>query len=465
MTLLTLRSLVFGGLPDFLAGQGDYLAEYATGQDDVGGDIPTDSDGEFLWFYDRQVMPVYSISAQGSTNDYYGFGFDTNYVDIRGIDGSGRASWRVRVRDNPSRQLWLLDQIFVRDIPYSDDQTHYEGIHIRGWYLHFSYRVDAGTTWNWHVIGGHDVEGTSRRRWVRGTAQDAWYEMSGSVGVGMLSGISSSTTGPEIDAMWLQSQRVVTPPSGIPVVTEYGGVYRTDTDRPSFVLAEEGPNYSDMTVELRLRVEVPGIRLAELERPVQGQLQAIPTRPVFTGTPTVGTPLQDGDNKWNGKRETGRANRFAVIHTSEGGLTGVTGDRDRLIAYLRTVEGRYAGYHYVVDAGGVTRYLDPSTHRAYHSYGGNDGVGICIATDAAKFGDLSPAGQTAIINNIIATLGAHSIPRTRIDVSTGTPVAATTTTPGYILLPSTASGVTGHGDIQDDRTDPGPGFPWDDLLL
>ena len=451
-------------LPAFFGGQGDYLAGYATDQDDVGDDPPTDPNGDFFFFYDRQVIPLHTQST--ATSGLYGISFGDDHVDMNGIDGSGNALYQARFRKRVWGPRWVMDKLDLRDIPYADwdDADH---PHIQGWYLLLQQRVDAGTTHQWYALGGPMFDSAVRgRRWSRlptnwwkgNPTPDGSWEWDGRV----ISPLANET--PELQAIWVRAQTITTPPGTAgPTLTEHGVVWENSTFRPSFVIA--GEPTGTFTVELRLAVSVPGFLTANLT--VQGSsniLQPVPTRVHYTGTPVNAVPATNTNNKWNGRRETGRTNRFAVIHTTEGGLAAQTGDRDRVVNYLRQVDGRYSGYHYIVDAGGYTRYLDPASYRAYHAYGGNAGVGIAVASDAAFLNQLTDAGRQAIVSNIQTILGLHSIPRTRIDVSTGTQVAATADTPAYILLPATTSGVTAHGDIQSDRTDPGPHFPWNDLL-
>ena len=61
--------------------------------------------------------------------------------------------------------------------------------------------------------------------------------------------------------------------------------------------------------------------------------------------------------------------------------------RDRsTINYFKRMNGRFAGYHTIVDPGRIYHLANPAEWRMFHSRnGGNDGIGLSMATHAKHF--------------------------------------------------------------------------------
>ena len=111
----------------------------------------------------------------------------------------------------------------------------------------------------------------------------------------------------------------------------------------------------------------------------------------------------------------------------------------------------YSGYHHVIDEHETVTYADPLTERAYGAAtpGWNRvSAHIAVACRATDWATM-PASRRARIISRIRALTDRSYG--------GVPVVRTTSL--------TRAGWAGHGDIQPNRTDPGAGFPWAEIML
>ena len=226
---------------------------------------------------------------------------------------------------------------------------------------------------------------------------------------------------------------------------------------------------SDQPITISLRF--PTTSVTALARPAAPKLFLPPAADVAMDIPTYVPPriAASGDprfpytsNPLNGRAESDRDNDFVVVHTGEGGLTGASGDRLKLAEYLIGLtwpeddeNPPYAGYHYIVDEGGWTKYLDPRTHRAYHArHGGNDGIGLAFACSASDWATMPAQRWQAMMGQAAAALvndAGWRGPNTRITSwNRANPEA----------------GLYGHATIQpEDRTDPGARFLWAALVF
>lgn len=241
-------------------------------------------------------------------------------------------------------------------------------------------------------------------------------------------------------------------------VTEDNGL------RISEVLAD---HTGDLNVEIRIRVNTPGFEPVDITQ----DLLVLPLAPAPATIPAAGPDL-DGTtvstNPWNGRAETGRTNLFAVLHTAENGGEGVDGNAANVVRYLKSLQGRYAGYHYVVDQANTIMMLDPTTHRAYGSLGGNDGIQIGMALSASDWANMSSSEISAITDRVKAILVAAGIPRQKLTADLwpeSTSVAGVSyKTPPDSLDTLAEGGFLFHSDIQGDRSDPGDDFPTGNLF-
>ncbi len=158
--------------------------------------------------------------------------------------------------------------------------------------------------------------------------------------------------------------------------------------------------------------------------------------------------------------------RSVCMNTAENGSPCKTGDAQKVANYLLSVEGLYAGYHIIVDEDNTIVFQDPATRRAYGSYGGNDGIQLAFACDADHWRThVDQASMTKAMARMKTVLSTYSIAKTRLTVnSTWARVPLSATNPAYIIVPASSTGVIAHSDIQSNRSDPGPHFPWSTLL-
>ena len=170
-------------------------------------------------------------------------------------------------------------------------------------------------------------------------------------------------------------------------------------------------------------------------------------------------PNDPNTNPWNGRLESGRTNRFVVVHTAESGGGGRPGAAQNVADYFLSIgqssvePPRYAGYHFIIDEATTLTFLDPATHRAYHAIHGNDGVGISFACNSSDWATMATSRRDAMLSRANTVIRQYLTAPYRRSPG-GTP-------PGRGALDGL---IVAHGDIQLDRSDPGRDFPWATLL-
>jgi len=194
-------------------------------------------------------------------------------------------------------------------------------------------------------------------------------------------------------------------------------------------------------------------------------------------TPSTPSPASDFPptalNPRAGRAESNRPNTHIVVHTTEGGVAGASGDARKVATWQQAQTGWYrttptyqtdpgparpagdgwrevySGYHYLIDEAETVTLADPATHRAFHvaAPGWNRvAIGVAFACQASQW----PTMDSTRRNRMIARFNALH------DAITAATGLVPTTRTVSLLQP----GFAGHGDIQSNRTDPGAGFPW-----
>lgn len=156
-----------------------------------------------------------------------------------------------------------------------------------------------------------------------------------------------------------------------------------------------------------------------------------------------------------------------TVHTTESFADGLGEDSGaEAVAGYFTRSTTAASYHTIVDSDSTVRCLpaglDGTTvHTAFHCYGRNTGnLGISFALRASEWATVSERWATAALSRAADEVAlwcrrwdipARMVDRAQVDAG--------------------VSGITGHGILQEDRTDPGASrtfvpslFPWDRFL-
>lgn len=146
--------------------------------------------------------------------------------------------------------------------------------------------------------------------------------------------------------------------------------------------------------------------------------------------------------------------QIGVVHTAENLPDFVPPDMGAEAVAKYFVGTERASAHDVVDSDSWIRLL-PHKATAFHVIGYNSmGVGLEIATQAAKWVDTPGGWRYATLDNAAAWCAEvhleHHIPLVRVTKA---------------QVDSGVKGFAGHGDLDPDRRyDPGSAFPWDHVL-
>ena len=149
--------------------------------------------------------------------------------------------------------------------------------------------------------------------------------------------------------------------------------------------------------------------------------------------------------RWNGRPRNRPLKPFFVFHTTESNSALNT------IAYFGRVK-RYAGYHTLVDDDDIFHIMHPGEMRAYHATnGGNDGIGISMATRAHKFA----SGELGLAAFKFMKQAATAV----LEIETELGITVPRVHPEVWDRDANVSGFYGHVDLDPGRrSDPG----WDD---
>lgn len=151
-------------------------------------------------------------------------------------------------------------------------------------------------------------------------------------------------------------------------------------------------------------------------------------------------------------------------HTAENSTPATDGSAALVARYLLTqTERAAAGYHAIIDRANVLWLCDPRTTLAYGAaQPGWNAVSVHIAI-AARTSDFVSGG-------VLAAGGppGQITPRSLVVARCREALEAVYVSPWAIPRRRTTSlslpGHTGHGDVQANRSDPGSGFPWAEVL-
>lgn len=168
-----------------------------------------------------------------------------------------------------------------------------------------------------------------------------------------------------------------------------------------------------------------------------------------------------GDGRYWGYAEMSAAPRAVTVHTTESlaDVVGADMGAENVANYFAT-SSTPASYHTLIDSDSTVDCLpaglDGTTaHTAFHCYQKNSGnLGLSFACNAAAWSTLPPAWVDSALERGAVAAAAWcvrwSIPVVKIDQQ---------------QFDNGARGISGHGLLQpEDRTDPGPTFPWDRFL-
>ena len=151
---------------------------------------------------------------------------------------------------------------------------------------------------------------------------------------------------------------------------------------------------------------------------------------------------------YNGK-DRQKAKPNVVIHdTGKGGLLAN-------VRYCSGPKTRYAGYHCIVDDKEIAWLQDPKARKAYHSAEDNSGIGLAMAYNNVEWSSMSFEVRDAFMLNLATAVRqaeercGFRVPRVyRGDINQGYRWKAA------VREGSQSNGFWGHGDQQDNRTDP-----------
>lgn len=161
-----------------------------------------------------------------------------------------------------------------------------------------------------------------------------------------------------------------------------------------------------------------------------------------------------------GRREPIRP--VIVVHTAESGtdLEGADEKAENVAEFIRTRD-EAGSYHLLGDADGFIDLIDMA-NEAFHDGSGSNpwSIGISLAMNAKDWPDLTPQRRDEFVHTAarMAVYAARRLEGWQI----APPRPRRLTKADSEAL--TASGFIGHGDRQDNRTDPGEFFPWSEFF-